>query len=312
MSRLRATLRSAKKTDLVWRYVYNLVPTLNYGVRLNKPLTSVESNLVAMLNQDGIAVTSVDDLLGHSLEFKELYLTVADLLEDKKEEIAALKLNADEAVSIGNKTFNLEALGSELSFDPESVFARFALNRTFLNIADAYFRMRAKLRYYNVWYTAASASTARESQLWHFDREDNYILKIFLYLDDVDEGAGPFTYAPGTHKKGRFRSIEPEYFLEGGVRRTTDEQMDAVYPRAEWKTCIGKKGTIVFADTRGYHKGGEARTKDRLMYTCMYTSPASESRQLIKIPADLDTSLLGKMERQALGLKESNISRTSD
>jgi hypothetical protein len=163
--------------------------------------------------------------------------------------------------------------------------------------------MRAKLRYYNVWYTAASSVEARESQLWHFDREDNYILKVFLYLDDVDEGAGPFTYAPGTHRKGKHWGISPEFHLEGGVRRTTDDQMKKVYPEEKWIRAVGKKGTIVFADTRGYHKGGEARTKDRLMFTCMYTSPASESRQLLQVPSDLDVGALSKRQLRALGLR---------
>jgi hypothetical protein len=162
--------------------------------------------------------------------------------------------------------------------------------------------MHAKLRYYNVWKTFASTEQARESQLWHFDREDNYILKIFLYLDDVDEGAGPFTYAPGTHKKGKYRAIEPEYFLEGSVRRTTDDQMNAVFAEDRWIRALGKKGTIIFADTRGFHKGGEARTKDRLMYTCMYTSPASQSKNLIKFDENFDRSAMDTRQLRALGL----------
>lgn len=300
MSRLRATLRSAKKTDIVWRYVSNLVPTLGYGLGGHRILTSAEHDLVTKLDRDGIAVTSIDSLLEDNSDFAELDSAVASLLERKELEIADLKLNAGNETAIGKKTFNLEMLGSDPTFDVEEVFARFALTDSLLNIANAYFKMFAVLRYYNVWYTAATNSTARESQLWHFDREDRFILKAFLYLNDVDEGAGPFTYAPGTHKKGRYRTIEPEYFVEGGVRRTTDEQMKAVYPKDRWVKGTGKKGTIIFADTRGFHKGGEARTMDRLMYTCMYTSPASESKRLISYPKDLDLSSLTPKQVRAL------------
>jgi hypothetical protein len=169
--------------------------------------------------------------------------------------------------------------------------------------------MRARLRYYNVWYTAASTSEARESQLWHFDREDKYILKVFLYMNDVDEGSGPFTYAPGTHQKGRDRSIDPEHFTEGGVRRTNDEQMARAFPRERWRICTGKKGTIIFADTRGYHKGGEARTGDRLMFTCMFTSPASESKKLIDFPAAFDAAGLSEDQLAALDLSGSRAER---
>lgn len=293
------SIKSLKKKEFVWRYVSNLAHTLSYSAERNRGLTTVEENLVKQLDEDGVAVTSIDTIIGAS-QFDQLDQSVAGLLEKMKGETAEVKLNAENIGKIGSKTFNLEMLGSELLFNPEDVVASFAMSGSFLRIANTYFRMITKLRYYNVWYTAASNSTARESQLWHFDREDNYILKVFLYLGDVDEGTGPFTYAPGTHKKGRFRYITPEFFDEGGVKRTTDQQMDAVYPRRDWKICTGKKGTLIFADTRGYHKGGEAKTSDRLMFTCMYTSPASESKRLIRFTEDLDTSSLSKNQLRAL------------
>lgn len=223
-------------------------------------------------------------------------------MTSRRDEIEELKLQANDTQSVGNKTFNVELLGSCVNFEPNAVFARFALQDTLLNIANEYFRMLVKLRYYNVWYTFATDSKARESQLWHFDREDNYILKVFLYLNDVDEGAGPFTYAPKTHSKGTLSGREPEYFLEQNVRRTNDEQMAAVVPQKDWIKATGKKGTIVFADTRGYHKGGEARTSDRLMYTCMYTSPASESKRLLQFSDNLQTKELSKKQISALEL----------
>ncbi len=301
-SRMRSIIRSVKKTDLVWRYGSNLSPTIDYKINNKSPLSGIEKSITKTLNSDGIAVTSVEELFDNDSEFLALKEATRRLLEDKKSEIDDLKSKVNDQ-AIGDKTFNLEMLGSELTFDTESAFARFALNNRLLNIANAYFGMYAKLRYYNVWKTFASQGKARESQLWHFDREDNYILKLFLYLDDVDEGAGPFTYAPGTHRKGQFRSIEPEFFIEGGVRRTTDDQMNAVFPKENWKKGTGKKGTIIFADTRGFHKGGEARTKDRLMYTCMYTSRASESKELLKIPSNLGANALTTDQLRNLGIR---------
>ena len=55
--------------------------------------------------------------------------------------------------------------------------------------------------------------------------------------------------------------------------------MAAVVPKDRWTVAIGSAGTVVFADTHGYHRGGLARTDDRVMYTCMYTSGASESEE---------------------------------
>jgi len=139
--------------------------------------------------------------------------------------------------------------------------------------------MFTRLRYYNIWHTLATSGAPRESQLWHRDREDFLIMKVFIYLVDVGDEAGPFTYALGTHPKGALRR-EPEFGLEGHVRRSTDDQMAAVVPASRWLTARGSRGTVVFADTRGYHKGGLARGRDRVMYTCMFTSRVSQSREL--------------------------------
>jgi hypothetical protein len=192
----------------------------------------------------------------------------------------ARRAEAKVTSATGQKTFVFELLNRKPVFDPDSIYARFALQHPILHVANAYFGMLTRLRYYNVWRTFATDSQPRESQLWHRDREDLLILKVFVHLNDVDEGAGPFTYATGTHPKGKHRQ-EAESFLEGNVKRTTDDQMLNLVPKDRWRRGVGESGTIIFADTRGYHKGGLARTRDRLMYTCMFTSQASESEEFM-------------------------------
>lgn len=299
--KMRRLVRKAKKTGLAWRFGTNLVPTVRFLMRKNGQ-TGLETEIVRKLDADGIASVSVHDL-DTFCRYDRLERYANELLTSRNVEVSRLKEKVNEDPSIGQKSFNLEMLGSELSYDAEDIFARFALSPSFLNIANSYFRMLTRLRYYNIWYTAASSVQARESQLWHFDREDRRILKVFLYLNDVDNGSGPFTYAPATHKKGQFGSIAPAYFDENGVRRTTDEQMAAVYPVSKWNISTGKAGTVIFADTSGFHKGGEARTNDRLMFTCMYTSPASESKQLLHVPRDLNIAQLTTAQLWALGLR---------
>ena len=280
IAKLRQIAGKGRRNEFLWRYGFNFAPTADYKLRNSRKPKEQEYRVINRLNRDGIAITSVNELgtLGH---FEELAGCVDRLMGERHEELDRLKKQAGNSGPIGEKTFNVELLGSPLEFDPSCIYARFALQESILSIANAYFGMRAELRYYNVWNTFATSGEARESQLWHFDREDNYILKIFLYLDTVDDGAGPFTYAPGTHRKGPRWNQNPEYFLENNVRRSTDEQMSKVVPQSEWIRALGQKGTLVFADTRGFHKGGEARDKDRLMYTCMFTSPASQSKRLL-------------------------------
>ncbi len=263
-------------TDLGWRYLYNAAPSLAF-----KPgaLSAEQARIVAGLNQNGIAITSADKLLGSSPLFSELDGAVANIENGMAAHLDDLRRGADGA-TLDSKAYLCEVLGEKPKLDPESIFGRFALDSVLLDVANAYFGMYTRMRGYNVWHNFKSKLPARQSQLWHRDREDRLILKVFVYLSDVFDGAGPFTYAPGTHKKGAIQQL-PEFFNENGVKRSTDEQMGRVVPADKWIKADGPKGTIVFADTHGYHKGGEARTAERLLYNCMYTSPASESRELM-------------------------------
>lgn len=274
---IRRLARAARKYELTWRYAYNLVPTLSYQ-RKEGRLTGEAARVLSDLNRDGIAISSIDALLGPNSLYTELLGAVRSLESEKASEIEGARASASDESAIGKKTFLLEYLGRNPVLDPGSVYARLAVRTPLLRIANAYLGMYTRLRYYNIWHTFATQSKPRESQLWHRDREDLYILKVFIYLKDVDLGAGPFTYARGTHRKGAVRQ-EPEYFLEGRVKRTEDEHMAAVLPRDRWTVGTGTAGTIIFADTNGYHRGGLARTSDRIMYTCMYTSRASESEE---------------------------------
>ncbi|HWP44479.1 MAG TPA: phytanoyl-CoA dioxygenase family protein [Blastocatellia bacterium] len=277
---LRNIRRAARNNEFTWRYIYNLAPSLSY--QFSRPSLSEEGRrVVAALNRDGVAVTSVHKLLGVNSAYEQLSSEVERLERDLADRLSDARAAATGDVAVGKKSFIYMLLGDCPSLDPESIYAGFALQEPILRIANAYFGMYTRLRYYNVWHTFPTRGEARESQLWHRDREDQLILKMFLYLSDIDEGAGPFTYAPGSHRKGR-RRCNPDYFVEGVVKRSNDEQMARVVPAKEWIKCTGPKGTIVFADTAGYHKGGEARDRDRIMYTCMFTSPASESQELLK------------------------------
>jgi hypothetical protein len=282
LAKLKGIIRNSRRNEFVWRYGFNLSPTLHYRFKPYSKTTAFQNTIVNNLNNDGLAMTSIAECLSEIEHFTELDRSVDELLKKHNEIVNTKRVNAVKSDAIGEKTFNIELLGSPVKFDASSVFARFALQSFFHNIANQYFGMLAQLRYYNVWYTFATDATPRESQLWHFDREDNYILKIFVYLRDVDLGSGPFTYAPGTHRKGKRWNKQPESFLEQNVRRSTDDQMSTVVAENDWIRTVGNKGTIVFADTRGFHKGGEARTSDRLMFTCMYTSPSSQSKRLFE------------------------------
>jgi hypothetical protein len=166
------------------------------------------------------------------------------------------------------------------TFDADSIYIRYALQPQFIAIANAYLGLRAKLRAVHLWLTYPTEGEPASTQLWHRDADDFVNLKIFTYLTDVDIEDGPFAYIPGTQRLG-YRRICP---VTSGVGRTTDQEMGRVAAGSEWRICLGRAGTVVFADTSGYHKGVKPIRNHRLMLMVHYASRASVSELKMNQP----------------------------
>ena len=140
--------------------------------------------------------------------------------------------------------------------------------------------MGSTSHHYNVWCNCVTQLPARQSQLWHRDPapEGRFILKVFTYLTDVDEGSGPLVYAAGTHLKGDLREQPAFLYKDGQTPRSDDEQMAQVVPPSSWVTGVGPKATIIFADTRGFHKGGLAREHERSLHLAVFHPPGRSKR----------------------------------
>jgi hypothetical protein len=272
---LKRALREAK-----WRYADNLGPWARYRWSREKARGEA-ARVLRDLNRDGVAISSVSALLAETPAWRDLRQAVECTERERAAEMAEARRVAGEPGA--KKSFLFDLLEERPPADPENPYVRFALQKPILQVVNGYFGFCARLHYYNVWHSFATDAPPQRSQLWHRDQEDYCVVKVFAYLWDVDEGSGPFTYAPGTHPKGPVRG-EPEWFREAGHgnRRSTDESMARVVAHDRWVTAVGPAGTILFADTRGYHKGGYARTRDRLIYTCMFTSLAARSTREVR------------------------------
>ena len=86
------------------------------------------------------------------------------------------------------------------------------------------------------------------AQLFHRDFDHERWIKIFIYIKDVNIVNGPHVFVKKSHTNvgtvGR-----------GAFVRESDETIKKNYPNDDIVTHIGKSGTIIFEDTRGYHKG---------------------------------------------------------
>jgi hypothetical protein len=163
------------------------------------------------------------------------------------------------------------AYGVELGLDDP--WLRLGADPRLLAIANAYLEMWSKLEYVDVWYTPPAEETERRSsQRWHRDFNDRHLLKAFLYLVDVDEETGPFEYVPRSAPGGELDVLWPWRPL-GENYPPQDELAERIDGRSV--TFTAPKGTIIFCNTCGFHRGGFATAKPRALATFTWDSPAS-------------------------------------
>lgn len=276
-SALRRVWFDYQSSDFKWRYVDNLSPWLAFSLHRPK-LDDERARVVSDLERDGIAITSLDRIFANDQPLHALETTIAQMEERQQSAVKAAR-EAAGAEPTAHKSYLYSFLPRPVTLPSNHGFVTFARSRPLQEIADVYFGMRTDLRQVNVWYNFATRHAPSASQFWHRDREDRSILKVFVYLDEVTEDRGPLTYAPGTH---RSQGRDPVSFREPGHKnpRSTDDQMSAVVTTSQWRTAIGPKGTVVFADTSGFHKGGDVSVGERHVFVCMFTSPACRERLL--------------------------------
>jgi len=233
------------------------------------PLSDEAERMLDDLLRDGIAITTVDALVGaNGLDTLERSIRQTEVeraadIEDKRREA----LHANDFFD----PFRISLWAGHPDGQGADRMRGLAERPEVQGIVDRYFGLRTQVSRVSAWRTFGLKQPARRSQLFHQDFPlDRYLVKAFVYFDQVDPDCGPLEFLPGTHPKGKVR-IHPKTSVHDQLPRSSDEAIDAVYPRAKRVTCTGPPGTLVLSDTRGWHRGGWGQ-RDRLHAQALYTS----------------------------------------
>lgn len=115
----------------------------------------------------------------------------------------------------------------------------------------------------NSWWSVAHKNQD-STHMFHQDCEDVKFVKVFLYLNDVSHENGPHVYARGSrnnikkpNNKYRVSNRVPENFIKQNYH--IDE-------------LTGKKGTLLFVNTHGYHKGKSLTKGHRILVQLEFNS----------------------------------------
>lgn len=143
---------------------------------------------------------------------------------------------------------------------------QWGLNEQVLDMVESYIGLPAR-------YVGASVRCERATgeafgvRQWHRDIEDRRMLKLLVWLNDVDDDGGPFEYVARAHTSDLTRSLG---YISGYV---SDEAIRRQVPESEWRRGTGPIWTSVVADPRNvFHRAMPPVRRDRYSLTFSYTS----------------------------------------
>ncbi|OJI08997.1 MAG: hypothetical protein COV08_02475 [Candidatus Vogelbacteria bacterium CG10_big_fil_rev_8_21_14_0_10_49_38] len=222
------------------------------------PLSTEGERIVRSLRESGIATTTLEALFLNERAFENMTHWIKT--HEPKENME------------GKKKFLREYFDLIPDADLDDIFLKYAIDERVLAIAQHYLEMWVQLTHYHLAETLPQEGTPVQSQRWHRDPEEKRILKMFIYLNDVDEEAGPFTYAKKTVYGQEYGHLFPQKPPEGSY--PSEESVISTVPYELIESMIAPAGTVIFCDTSGLHFGGRAKSKSRFMFTASYHAPS--------------------------------------
>lgn len=205
---------------------------------------------------------------------------------------------------LGKGDYIMRLLGKDVPTLPaDDPWLRLGISDRMLDVVNSYFGLWSKLTYVDLWYTPPAAPGVERvsSQRWHRDYNDERLVKVFIYLTDIDEDTGPLEYVPGSALSGDYAKEWPWRPVSNDLYPPQDE-FDQRIPESAHVALTGPEGSMIFCNTSGFHRGGFATgSRPRVMAVYNYSSPASLAALTLR-NFDADISRDGLSEQAAYAL----------
>jgi hypothetical protein len=235
-------------------------------------LDDVQQRVLDAMRRDGIALVPFHELIGDDGLWETLSTDIAGFARATEDNLPELRQQQRK------KSYLIRRfLKSGRKFAPDDPWLRFGLSSRMLDVVNSYRSELTWLIDVDNWYTIPDpeAEDRIASQRWHRDPWDDHIVKVFTYFSNVDEEAGPFEYLRGSPAGGRNAHLWPwegdDVYEPHGLYPPQDE-FEQKAPAEDVLTATGTPGTMVFADTSGFHRGGWTRSKPRVLSYSSYVS----------------------------------------
>lgn len=238
-NKIRNKLRKSKYLD---NYNLNDIPPYLVNDKKNKESIELFNNGISIVKPE-LVKKKIENVEALSREINNLNLrniknTLMANYKGRKEYKISLKDYIDE--SLVNSVLN---------------------SKFIMDTVSEYFNKQPTLNYYDIWMDIPTDQEEKLTQLYHRDYDNKFLVKIFIYLNDVTMENGPFCYIETSHK-------DP-WKLYKGKNRLDENEKNYLYKKELAKALEGDKFTLIFADTNGLHKGLKPK-KERLLLTARY------------------------------------------
>jgi len=148
-----------------------------------------------------------------------------------------------------------------------SELKKLILSNSILGVVRKYLNYSKKILVNNEFVVSINNQKLHDKELkynsaqFHRDLVSHNFLKVFIYLNDVNEFNGAHVYIKGSHKNNNIGNVL-RYYSDNELAQSKNIEH-----------VMGKKGSIFFEDTFGLHKGGVISNGYRLMLILTYYSP---------------------------------------
>jgi Phytanoyl-CoA dioxygenase (PhyH) len=106
------------------------------------------------------------------------------------------------------------------------------------------------------------------AQKFHQDRDYIKFVKVFIYLTDVGEANGPHQFIAGSNTD--YAQVSGQKYRSS--KRREDAELLAKYGRERLRVFTAPRGTVLFEDTSGFHKGTPVASGHRMLLQLEYVS----------------------------------------
>ena len=133
----------------------------------------------------------------------------------------------------------------------------------YLNTKKIYTRNETFITFANN--TDAHSALKRTNQQYHIDMMSKKWLKMFIYLNDVDEDNGAHSFIKKSHISKKDEKYNLTYYF-------SDSEIEEVYQDNKFFTAKGKKNVCFLEDTYGLHKAGFISKGVRMVFSITFSA----------------------------------------